>query len=332
MRILITGATGFLGEHLTYRLLADGASVRILARSHAKAQPLVEQGAELIEGTVTDGDAVRRAVQGVSVVYHLAGKLFIPGVPEEEYRRTHVEGTRTLLAAVRGQSDLTRFVHCSTTGIFGTTGDLPADENARYAPTNAYERTKLEAELLAREAGREGLPVAVVRPGLVYGPGDLHLLGFFRTIERGLFRPIGRRPVWLHPIYIDDMTEAFVRCGTRPEAIGECFNIAGQEPVTLEALAAAIARALDVAPPRGRIPLPLARTVALAGDLLPPGLRQRAPLTRSRLDFLTNSRAYQVAKAQELLGFVASTDLATGMARTAAWYREHGYLSLARSA
>jgi len=332
MRILITGATGFLGEHLARRLLADGASVRILARSWAKASPLMEEGAELIEGEITDDDAVHRGVEGASVVYHLAGKLYIPGVPEEEYRRTHVEGTRTLLTHCMRQAGLTRLVHCSTTGVFGTTGDLPADEDARYAPTNAYERTKLEAELLVCEAERQGLSAVVVRPGLVYGPGDLHLLGFFRTIQRGLFRPIGRRPVWLHPIYIDDMTEAFVRCGERLTAVGECFNIAGQQPVTLDTLAAAIARALDVAPPRGRIPMPVAQTVALAGDLLPAGLRHRAPLTRSRLDFLTNSRAYKVSKAQKLLDFVAPTDLTTGMARTAQWYRQHGYLSAIRSA
>jgi nucleoside-diphosphate-sugar epimerase len=331
-RILVTGATGFLGEQLTRRLLADGASVRILVRSPAKASPLVERGAELAEGAITDGDAVRRAVRDVSVIYHLAGKLFISGVREDEYRRTHVEGTRTLLAAASEQSGLMRFVHCSTTGIFGTTGDVPADEDARVAPTNAYERTKFAAELLVREAGGQGLPAVVVRPGLVYGPGDLHLLGFFRSIQRGLFRPIGKRPIWLHPIYINDMTEAFVRCGDRSRAVGESFNVAGRDPVTLEQLASAIARALGVGLPQGWIPLPMARTVAVAGDLLPASLRHRAPLTRSRLDFLTHSRAYNVAKARDLLDFVAATDLDTGMACTAAWYRDSGYLPAVRSA
>ena len=332
MRVLITGATGFLGEHLSRRLLTDGDQVRVLARSAAKARPLVEQGAELVEGEITDGDALRRAIADVAVVYHLAGRLFMPGVPAEDYHRTHVEGTRTLLALCREQTSLTRLVHCSTTGVLGAGGDRPADENAPYQPTNAYERTKLQAELLVREAIGQGVPAAIVRPGLVYGPGDLHLLGFFRTIQRGLFRPIGRRPVWLHPIYIDDMTEAFVRCGRDPRAAGECFHIAGQEPATIATLAGTIANALGVAAPRGWIPLPAARALAAAGDALPGQLKQAAPLTSSRLDFLTHSRVYDVAKAKQVLDFVAATDLPAGIARTGAWYRQEGYLPLARQA
>jgi len=171
-----------------------------------------------------------------------------------------------------------------------------------------------------------GFPAVIVRPGLVYGPGDLHLLGFFRAIQRRQFQPIGRQSVWLHPIYIDDMTEALVRCGHHPRAVGECFHIAGQEPVTIARLAATIARAEGVAPPRGRIPLPAARAVALAGDVLPDRLKPLAPLTRSRLDFLTHSRVYNVAKARHVLDFAAAIDLPTGIERSAPWYRQHGYL------
>lgn len=331
MRVLITGATGFLGQRLARRLLAEGTPVRILARSVSRARLLVQEGADLIEGEITDGDVVRRALDRITVVYHLAGKLFIPGVPAAEYRQIHVEGMRTLLAACHEQATLERLVHCSTTGVLGVTGAVPADETSAPRPTNVYEQTKLEAEQLAREASRDGLGVVIVRPGLVYGPGDLHLLGLFRTIERGLFRPIGRRPVWLHPIYVDDLTEAFLRCGQHPRALGECFHIAGQEPVTIAALAATIADALGVARPRGTIPLPVAAAVAAAGNLLPTSLRSKAPLTPSRLDFLTHSRVYDVAKARDWLGFTAPTSLADGMARTVAWYQEGGYLPAARA-
>lgn len=330
MRTLITGATGFLGMALTRRLLADGARVRILARSPARARPLVEQGAELVVGDVTDGDAVRTALRETDVVYHLAGRLFVPGVPAAEYWQTHVAGTRTVLAGCQECAGVERFVYCGTTGVLGVTGDHPVDEAAPYRPTNAYERTKLEAELLVRQAWQRDFPAVIVRPGLVYGPGDLHLLGFFRAIERHQFRPIGRRPVWLHPIYIDDMIEAFVRCGRHPRAVRECFHIAGREPATLATLATTIAAALGVAAPRGRIPLVAARAVATVGDLLPARLRAAAPLTHSRVDFLTHSRVYDVTRAQTLLDFTAATDLAAGMAQTAAWYRQEGYLPARR--
>jgi nucleoside-diphosphate-sugar epimerase len=325
-RVLVTGATGFLGAPLVRRLLAEGARVRVLVRSAAKAEPLRAQGAELAVGEITDGDAVHAALDHVAVVYHLAGQLFMPGVPAADYHKTHVEGTRTLLSVCRERPRLERFVHCSTTGVLGVTGERAADEGAPFRPTNAYEATKAEAELLVRAATQEGCPAVIVRPGLVYGPGDLHLLGFFRAIQRRQFRPLGRRSVWLHPIYIDDMTAALLRCGRHPRALGECFHIAGTEPVTLARLAATIARAEGVAPRRGHIPLAVARAVALAGDVLPARLKPLAPLTRSRLDFLTHSRVYNVAKARQVLDFAADIDLPAGIARSVAWYRQHGYL------
>ena len=329
--VLVTGATGFLGSHLVKRLVSDGARVRILVRSANRARSLAELRVEVTVGDIQDETAVHSALRGALTVYHLAGKLLVPGARDAEYRATHVDATKLLLAHSRGQSQLRRFVHCSTTGVLGVTGAEPADEGAPLRPTNIYEATKAEAELAIRDAMRSGFPAVIVRPGLVYGPGDLHLLGFFRSVFRGRFRPIGRRPVWLHPIYVDDMVDAVVRCGRHPAAVGECFHIAGPEPVSLAALAAAIANAEGTDVPSGTIPLPAARAVAIAGDLLPGNVRRAAPLTRSRLDFLTHSRVYSVAKAKRVIDFTPATDLSTGMARTVAWYRDHGYLP-ARSA
>jgi nucleoside-diphosphate-sugar epimerase len=326
MAVLITGATGFLGDHLTRRLLAEGKQVRVLARSPEKAKSLIAGGAELAAGDITDAGSVSTALQGVTLVYHLAGKLLKPGAPAVDYQRIHVDGTRILLAECAKCPMIERIVHCSTTGVLGVTGAKPADEAAPFAPTNIYEQTKLEGELLAREAGQQGLPMVIVRPGLVYGPGDLHLLGFFRAIYHRLFRPIGRADVWLHPIYIDDMTEAFVRCGANSGATGVCFHMAGREPATIAMLADTIAKALGTPEPAGRIPRLAALAVATAGDWLPDRFKSVAPLTRSRLDFLTQSRVYDVSKAKALLGFDAETSLRSGISQTVAWYRQNGYL------
>ena len=328
--VLVTGGTGFLGASLVRRLLADGAQVRVLARTPAKARPLAERGAQVVTGDITDQVAVRAAVAGVSAVYHLAGQLHVPGVPAAEYRRTHVEGTKLLLGCCSNGARPAVFVHCSTTGVLGVTGDQPANEDAPFRPTNIYEATKAEAELAVRQSWQTGFPAVIARPGLVNGPGDIHLLPFVRVILRRRFWPIGRQPVWLHPIYIDDMTEALVRCGAT-SAVGECVHLAGQEPVQLADLAAAIARAGGTRLPPGHIPVPAARAVAAVGDRLPASLRQTAPLTTSRLDFLTHSRMYDVSKARRLLGFAAATDLPTGTAHAMRWYRQHGYLAAATS-
>lgn len=330
--MLVTGGTGFLGAALAHRLLDAGRRVRMLVRSPGKATEFTARGAEIVVGEITDTSALRTALDGVGLVYHLAGRLLVPGVPESEYRATHVEGTGRLVSCCLEQGLVRRVVHCSTTGVLGTTGLRPADEETRFGPTNVYEATKLEGELLVREAMRDGFPAVVVRPGLVYGPGDLHLLGFFRSVLRRQFRPIGRHPVWLHPIYIDDMTEALLVCGDHAAAAGECFHIAGEEIVTLAGLARAIAAAGGKNLPPGYIPLVAARTVAMVGDWLPPNLRRAAPLTSTRLDFLTHSRVYDVAKARRLLGFAAHTKLADGIAWTMDWYRRQQHLPLVSTA
>lgn len=327
MSILVTGATGFLGSALTMELLKQKHDVRILARNDKKARNQFGEAVTILRGDITDKAQVQQAVNGVSIVYHLVGHLYHPSVPTELYQRTHVEGTRILLAACKGQSQLQRIVHCSTTGVLGVTGRTPATEDAPFAPTNPYEQTKLESELLALKAHKEdGLPVSVVRPGLVYGPGDLHLLGFFTSIQKGRPALIDGGRAFIHPVYIDDMTAAFLLCAERPEAIGRSYNIAGERPVTFKELSTAIAHSLGRALPAGDIPLWLAN---LASDIFAfiPGFEgEKAPLTRSRVKFLTNSRVYSIERAKQELGYAPKTGLDAGMKQTALWYQKHGYV------
>jgi len=327
MTILVTGATGFLGSALVTELLRQKQPVHILARDVKKAREQFGEAVTIIPGEITEAKHVQQAVDGATVIYHLVGRLYHPSVPTELYRRTHVEGTRILLDACKGQNQLQRIVHCSTTGVFGVTGKTPASEDALYAPTNPYEATKLEGEQLALKAYQEdGLPISVIRPGLVYGPGDIHLLGFFVSIKKGLFRVINGGKAELHPVYIDDMTAAFLLCAERPEALGRSYNIAGERAVTIQELGTAIAHSLGRELPKGSIPLWLAN---LASDIftMVPGMQgEKAPLTRSRVKFLTNSRVYDIRRAKAELGYAPRVDLEQGMKLTAAWYQKHGYL------
>jgi dihydroflavonol-4-reductase len=141
---LVTGGTGFLGASLSRRLLFDGVRVRVLARSRARAKPLADLGADVTLGDVTDRAAVRAAVDGMQVVFHLAGPLLVPGIPAVEYRRTHVLGTELVLDCCEKASSFERLVYCSTTGVLGVTGDRPASEEAPFLPTNVYEQAKAQ--------------------------------------------------------------------------------------------------------------------------------------------------------------------------------------------
>ena len=328
MTIVVTGATGFLGSALTIRLLEQRQDVRILVRDEQKARQQFGDAVTIVRGEITEAQQVQEAVDGATVVYHLVGRLYHPSVSTELYHETHVEGTRILLNACKGQSQLQSVVHCSTTGVFGVTGNRkPAGEDAPFAPTNPYEATKLEGELLAMSAYKEyGLPVSVIRPGLVYGPGDLHLLGFFSSIKKGLPCLIDGGRALIHPVHIDDMTDAFLLSAQRREAIGRSYNIAGDRPVSFKVLSTAIAHALGRELPRGNIPLSFANLASDIFSFIPGFQGESAPLTRSRVKFLTNSRTYSIKRAQAELGYAPKVALDEGMRETAAWYQKHGYL------
>jgi nucleoside-diphosphate-sugar epimerase len=325
--VVVTGATGFLGSALVTELVKRQQPVHILVRDEKKARQQFGDAVTISPGDVTDEVQVQRAVAGATTIYHLAGRLYHPSIPAEVYRQTHVEGTRALLSACQGQTQLRRIVYVSTTGVYGVTGETPAAEEASFAPTNPYEATKLEGEQLALKAYQEqGLPVTVVRPGLVYGPGDLHLLGFFVSINKGLFRVIDGGKAFLHPVYIDDLIAALLLCAERSHAPGRSYNIGGERPVTVRELATAIAHALGRELPAGSIPLWLAN---LASDIFAvmPGMKgEHAPLTRSRVKFLTSSRIYDISRARFELGYAPKVGLEAGMKLTAAWYYKQHYL------
>jgi nucleoside-diphosphate-sugar epimerase len=327
MTVAVTGATGFLGSSLVAALIQQQQSVRILARDERKARHLFGDAVTIIPGDMADAGHVRQAIDGATTIYHLAGRLYHPNTPAELYEQTHVEGTRRLLQACQGQKRLQRLVYVSTTGVFGVTGETPVAEDAPFAPTNAYETTKLKGELLALKSYQgDGLPVTIVRPGLVYGPGDLHLLGFFASIQKGLFRVIAGGKASLHPVYIDDLIAALLLCAERSQALGRSYNIAGAHPITVRELAGAIAHAVNRKLPAGNIPLWLAN---LASDVfaIMPGIKgEHAPLTRSRVKFLTNSRMYDMSRAKSELNYTPLVELEEGIKRTVEWYYTQGYL------
>jgi nucleoside-diphosphate-sugar epimerase len=327
----LTGATGFIGMHLARALRARAIPVRALVRPRGhgdtQLQTLKALGVELVVADMADAQALRAGARDASHVFHLAGKLFGSGVAEAVYQRLHVDGTRRLLEVCACSSSLRAIVHCSTTGVLGPTGPHPRAEDAPLRPGNSYERTKAAAEQLALDAAaRHGLPLAVARPALVYGPGDLHLLGWFRAIQRGLYRVVGAGTSLLHPIYIDDLVDGLIRCATNPAAIGRVYHLVGHAALPIRDLASAIAGALGRELPRGA--LPFGPTLALATLLehLPGMPSARLPLTGSRILFMSQSRTYCGCRARTELQFIPRIDLDDGLRRTVAWYRSEGLL------
>jgi nucleoside-diphosphate-sugar epimerase len=325
-RDLVTGATGFTGRHLVEALVRDGRTVRVLARSPAKAERELPKGVEMAAGDVSDAEAVNAAMRGVSHVYHLAAAYREPGIPDRRYWEVHVLGTRNMLSAAR-RENVTRFVHCSTVGVHSHIARPPADENYPHQPGDVYQATKSEAEREALAFARaQGLSLAVARPTAIYGPGDLRLLKLFSLIARRRFIILGSGEIFYHLVYVEDLVRGFRLLATHPAAPGDVFILGGAEYLTLNELGAKIARIVGAPPPRIKLP---AWPFQIAGSVVervckPLGIDP--PIYRRRVDFFTKSRAFTIEKARRVLGYEPQVPLEEGLRRTALWYRENGYL------
>ncbi len=327
MTILVTGGTGFLGTALVTELMRQGEEIRLLARDEKKARERFGKAVKVIQGEITDRAKVQAAVEDATLIYHLAGIPYQSGVPAEVYQQTHVEGTRILLDACQNQK-LLRFVYCSSAGVLGETGSTPVAEDAPVAPTNIYESTKLEGEVLALQAHRtRNIPVTVVRPGLVYGPGDSRLLSLFTTIKKGSFLPlVAGGKALLQPVYIDDLIRAFLLCTEPAEAIGHSYNIAGSSTVSFHEFAQCIAQSLYKSLRAGSVAPWLAELAKPTFALFPAFKGEKSPFAQSRVDFMTQSHVYSIDRARNELAYTPRIKLDEGLKLTAEWYQKHGYL------
>jgi len=324
LRVLVTGATGFTGGHLTRALVAAGDQVRALVHS-ASAVP--DPGTvEIVHGDVRDGDAMRAAADGVEVVYHIAAIYRQAGLREAEYRAVNATAVRTVIEAARA-GGARRVVHCSTVGVHGDVERPPADEDAPLRPGDIYQQTKLEGEQIARDAGRTtGIDVVIVRPTGIYGPGDRRLLKLFRGVSRRRFVILGAGSIFYHLTYIDDLVEGFRLCGTVPGAAGRTYILAGGEVTTLNELTRRVAEEAHVPPPRLHLPVwPFWMAGAVCEAVCGPfGIEP--PIYRRRVDFFTKSRAFDISRARRELGYAPRVGLRDGISRTLTWYREQGWI------
>jgi nucleoside-diphosphate-sugar epimerase len=326
-RVLITGAAGFTGLALAMSLAASGTRVRGLVRNRNQFSLLERAGVQPLVGDIRDPAVIREAVQGVDTVYHLAAVFRRAGVPDSEYRTVHVDATRQLIE-FSAAADVRRVVHCSTVGVHGSVSDdAPATEDAPFRPGDIYQLTKLEGEQMAvQTAERTGVPLTVVRPGPIYGPGDRRLLKLIGGVARGRFKLIGDGSPRFQMVYIDDLTEGFRLAAESPAAEGRTYIMTGNEAPTLKELVGKIAEVAHVPSPRLRLPVwPFWLSGAVCEAICIP-LGIEPPIFRRRVNFFTSNRWFDTSRARNELGFTARVSLRDGIGQTLQSYRKLGWV------
>ncbi|WP_243074286.1 NAD(P)-dependent oxidoreductase [Microbacterium sp. SS28] len=324
MIVTVTGASGFLGGAVAAALVAAGHEVRTLQRRPSGVEGVID-----ILGTVTDPDAVTRAVAGAEGVVHLAAKVSLAGDPAE-FREVNVEGTRLLLDGAR-RAGTSRFVQVSSPSVAHAGAALAGVGAEPASPAHArgeYARTKAEGELLALDADSAAMPVVAVRPHIVWGPGDTQLVA--RVVDRARR---GRLPLLdggtalIDSTYIDNAASAIVAALHRADAAhGRAFVITNGEPRPVGDLLAGICLASGVRPPRWSVPAGLARTAGSVvewGWALRPGADE-PPMTRFLAEQLSTAHWFDQRETREALDWRPSVSIDEGLRRLAEYTGAHG--------
>lgn len=318
MKVLVTGATGFIGQHLIRRLLDLGCQVCILTRDLSRVPSHWLPHVEILVGELLDARTMDAATRGVSTVYHLAGVV----KDERLLAAVNVEGLKVVLAA-SARAGVRTFCYLSSAGVYGNPRPGPVTEKTPCDPLTEYQKTKCAGEQLVREFSDAGeFQTIVVRPSIVYGDGDNQRSTFFAqwltAIRDGRFRFLGDKSV-ANFVYVGDLVEAclfLVEHASRPHEV--CIV---SDPVPMSELVGLAADVLQVVRPRSTVPVWLAYGVAGIFQIMSRVLRTSVPLTITGVRALSAQYVFVPERLREGYHFSFPFGFHRGLERTVEWYQ-----------
>ena len=316
---LVSGATGFLGGHLLAKLREKGFRVRALARQTSDIASLVRSGVAISAGDVLDRQSLQRAMAGQQLVFHTAGKVSDWGA-RREFWQANVEGTANVITACR-EAGVKRLIHVSSLTVLGLPrSGARVDEQTPFADSSRdfYTVSKIAGERLVREAhGSGGLETVVIRPGVIWGPGDITILPrLIALLRSGQLIFIGRGNNQLGLSHVENLSQGIILAARTPSAAGQIYHLTDGEEITARTAFCELAAVLGVPPPRFSLPFPVMHFLAallewsarLRNTATPPRL------TRYGVRLVACDSRYDISKAQSELGYRPQLTFRQGIA------------------
>ncbi len=323
-RLLLTGATGFVGSHVIEAFVETGVPVRALVRRTSDTRRLERAGVALVEGALTDPASLRRATEDVAAVVHLAA--LTRARTEAEYHHVNADGTAVLARTMAETASAPRrFVYLSSLAAVGPAIDgRPVGPDDTPRPLTAYGRSKLAGEVALADVTE--LESVVLRAPAVYGPRDRDLYRFFKLAARGVLPLPAGAQRRLQLIHVRDLADALVRAAMTPDASG-VLHVAEPTAYPWETVAAMIADAVGTRARILRVPAGVIAAAAAVSEGVARLVGQATIFNRDKArELLAPGWLCETDRAREILGFSAATPLADGLRQTARWYRDEGWL------
>jgi len=330
--VLITGGNGFVGRHVVSALQDRGDRVRVLALPGEDASWLRQRGVAVYHGDVRMPGSLAEPVRGADAVLHMAAMMDV-WRPIGDYRAVNVTGTENIGRAALA-AGVRRFVHISSSSVYGVALGRPADEGFPLAPfPDPYPITKAEGDrVVQRMIAEEQLPAVIIRPDQIFGPGDhLHFGQMADRLRSGRGIVVGSGDNAMPFVYVTDIVRGLLLALDHDRAVGQAYNITNDHPLTQKQLLRAIAHDVGARPPRWHVPY---RALYAAGYLaerlaaVVPSSRSRPPITRLGVAFFGTDNRYAIGKARRELGYSPQVDLRDGIRLAAEWYRQHARSSV----
>ena len=327
MNILVTGGTGFTGGSLVRYLLNKNHHVTVLDKTPGIFDDeLKKSGADIHYGDILNEKLVHDLVEGQEIVFHVAAAFRGVDLPKKVYWNVNVNGTE-IMAKTSLDKKVRRFIYCSTEGVHGHIPNPPADENAPIAPKDYYQYSKYKGEEVVQKYIQKGLNAVILRPTAIYGPGDPgRYLLLFKWAKKGVFPIFGSGGVTYHPLYIENLNQAFELAMESENAVGETYLIADDKYYTLEEIVQEVGRAINVDVKVIHLPFTPLLIASYLCEWICKLIHVTPPIFRRRADWYRENRGFSIEKAKKELGYEPKIPLEEGLRRTGQWYKEHGYI------